>query len=676
MKLIGVVLMKHMIKDKLGEQVPLYTHIGYKIEGTNQEFQVAGLPVGDKIVTTKQNTEYLSIEQTARIASNLIQIDGLNGVTGGTAGVRKLYDYPISVCRPVHISPSDFQDKQNEILNDINVIYFERSSNGSVDVYYKSNINNNPEHDSMYLLRKVVGKRGVDGKEKIFGYEVSLSQSGATKPVVMSLETIAENAKVLKPKNFIVTSKNGSLVLKGIRNSSLKELDTLYLAQPNTSNMALNGSAKSTGGSGSSGLGLSDVCRVLKDNNAYFLRLVGETKQHIEGTDGTLYLSGVQVAKPNIDYSWGTLNANFKFTCLATVANNMGSMIPVCYTRSRSMFNSKFGALALLEHIYAMVDNGNKDALINDLSAIGLTVSEDVSDRIKSNLPLINMGLLGGTNYVVIDIDLSKVSLLNTQEVAMAKSVDMFELLKKKQVYRGLKAYLDTQIKKVESKLVPVNNTQPSNMERYYNQFPNEIQVMLDALKIDRRTGVITFTTDYSSDAPLNADGTKAEVIEKKSSSKSPIAYTIPDVPEITAATFAKKPLDEIIASNNKKPIKEEIYQDLFKTIKNYVVNYENILSQRAGDYNSILKYLQGERQSVEKVLYEIKRTIWIYNQYAIKSMNGELAIYDNMVTNITKDTKKPDSIYVERTVNPVYKTYMIKIDTTALDFSDRIKAI
>jgi hypothetical protein len=56
--------------------------------------------------------------------------------------------------------------------------------------------------------------------------------------------------------------------------------------------------------------------------------------------------------------------------------------------------------------------------------------------------------------------------------------------------------------------------------------------------------------------------------------------------------------------------------------------------------------------------------------------MNGELAVYDNMATNITKDTKKADSIYVERTVNPVYKTYMIKIDTTVLDFSDRIKAI
>lgn len=666
--------MKQTIKDKLGQQVPLYRHIGYKIEGTNQEFRHAGLSGDVDIVTTKENTEFLSINKTLYIAKHM-QIDGLNGDTGETAGVRKLNDYPVSTCRPVHLSPAEFNEQRNTILNDPSVIYMESGANGSVDVYYTSNINNNPEHDSMYILRKVVGKTEAEGKEIVFGYEVSLSQTGSSKPLIMSVETIAKNAKVLKPKNFIVTSKNNNLVLKGIKNSSLKDLEAIYLNPPSASNMALNGGTQRVGGSVSTGIGLSDVCKLFKDTNAYFLRVVSETKQPIEGTEGILYLSGIQVAKPYIDYSWGTLNANFKFVNLATVMTPTGTMVPVCYSRTRSLFNSKYGALALLEHIYAMVDAKDKDNFITTLTNAGIAVSENTSDKIKANLPLINMGLLGGTNYVVLDVDLTKVSLLNANEINVVKNIDMFELLKRKQVYRGLKAYLDTQIKKIDSVLPPAN-TATTPMENYYNQFPTEVQEMLDVLKIDRKTGSITFVTDYQAAVPTNADGSKAEVLETKSSSKSPITYSIPDVPEITASTFAKKPIDEIIAANNKKPIKEEIYRDLFNTIRNYIVNYENILSQQVGDYAAILKYLQGEKQSVEKTLNEIKRMIWSYNQFAIKAVNGELAIYDNMATNIVKDTKKPDGIYVERTGNKLYNRYLIKIDTTILDYSDRIKAI
>ena len=669
MKLSGIVLRSRMVKDSLGSQVPIYQHIGYKIEGDNNDFRAAGLSINDAIITNKQNVAYLSIQRVVGIARNLLPIDGISSQTGEITGTKKLNDYPISLCNPTHYSPVEFAAEKSNIAQDSTCLYVDVSNNGSADVYFNTSINNTPRHDSMYLLRKIVGKRTIDGKDAIFGYEVCLSQNGGTKPVNMSIESIAENAQVLKPKNFIVTSKNGELVLKGLKNQSLKDLPTLQL-NPNSS-FALKSGATARVAGNSQGKGLADVCSVLQHNDAYFIRIVGESRQEIEGTNGTLYLSGIQVARPYIDYSWSSLNSNFKFTCLATVMGTTPTQVPVCYSRNRSLFNAKHGALALLEHIYIMVDKSNKDSLLTELASIGIEASENISDKIKANLPLINMGLLGGNNYVVVDADLSNVSVLSKDEVAKAKSVDMFELLKQKQINRGLAAYLDSQLKKLG--FVQSKARASSQLEQYYNQFPSDIQQMLDVLKIDRSTGMVNFVTDYGTEEKDSKD-----VVEVKSK-KLAIEYSIPGVPEIISSVFAKKPLDEIIASNNKKAIKEEIYRDLFTTIKKYIVNYENILSSRQENegYTAVVNYLAEEKKKVDQQIKEIKKLIWIYNQYAIKGVEKNIAVYDNGATSIRVDSKKTDTANVTRSKsNTEYLEYAIKLDVNTVNFSDRIRSI
>lgn len=666
--------------SKEGQKVLVCT--GFKVKGSALDFSRYGLSVLDGATSETVCEDFVSLSEVRQMLCNGARVVGLilnNDKTLQFARNTHLYDYKLYL---TEVARNITLDEYNKLfglqlegaVNEKDVMiqrgYYTAMTNPNGTIALFSIPKESTDTFKIKLVEQITETNKTLGEDEVTGYFVSMGPRFAKVP--MDIDTIAKNADMIEPDNFIVKRANNKTSFSAKPGSSLKGLPVVKFGVK-----AQVGKSAATGNEGvgngasvverpstgvpkmSMDVSLENVCKLMQKFEAEWMKLSKKGEYVVTVGEQEYEHLGIDVAYPDIKYSATTLNANLLFKKLATTRveyDDNGYMFEVvnCFSyAARSIYDNK--GVKALDNVYMICSASMAPNFVFEMrDRMGIELTEMKTSKSNVSLSYINSGILKYNDYKIFKGDFSHIKTITKDELNWIKGCNIRVMQENMQVLKGERTYLRKHLKSLKEAVDAMKDyTGISVPEKpvcaAYRGYNSKVIDRLKEIGVDVSVGCFNPETKESVGY------------------SSPIVYSIPKVPAITSKDFAKTLSDakEKILSD-KNPLKKKVYGLMFQ----YLENYSNAVNNCASDLDKI-KFIEQCLREIESRINEFTRAFWYYNQWCVTGAeDGEMYIYDNGASELVGTIGNKAECTITG-AGDVHNKYMITLDITKVRFAN-----